>query len=102
MRYMTAKAKMMVAGTVIGAAAAGLMAALIVSGRIGLAGILAVAALAALAGLTGLIVGLQMRVKLERHRVWMQGYKDGCESAMRPFRTAAAGFTVIQVEGKGL
>lgn len=87
MKYMTGKAKMMVVGVGIGMAAAALIAALAVSGRIGWPGLLAVLALAFLTGLLGLLVGIQIRVKVERDKAWLKGYKDGME--------AGHGITVI-------
>lgn len=77
MRNMTGKAKMMAAGMALGLGVAFLLAALAASGRLGIWGILAVVLLIGMAGFSGWMIGIQMRVKLERDRIWMEGYKDG-------------------------
>lgn len=77
MKYMSGKAKIMVAGLAIGLAAAAVLAGLAVKGQIGFWGMAAVLFVAALAALAGWIIGIQMRVKIEKHRVWLEGYKDG-------------------------
>ena len=79
MRKMTGRARIMVVGMALGFGAAFLLAILAVSGRLGGWGLLAVLLLAGLAGLGGWMVGVQMRVKLEWDRIWMEGYKDGRE-----------------------
>lgn len=79
MKNMNAKARMMVAGIVIGTLGAGILAALIAAGRIGPAGFLAVSFLIALAGFGGWMIGVQTRVKIERDRAWVQGYRQGRE-----------------------
>ena len=53
MKYMTGKAKMMVTGIALGTVAAGVMAALIAAGKVGVAGSLVVVFLMALAGVSG-------------------------------------------------
>lgn len=79
MRYMNGKVKMMVTGLAIGLAAATLVAVLAVKGQIGVWGVAAVILVAALAGSAGWMIGVQMRVRFEKHRVWLEGYMNGRE-----------------------
>ena len=34
-----------------------------------------------LSGLSGWLVGIQRRLRLERHRIWLEGYKEGREAS---------------------
>lgn len=77
MRNMTGKAKMMAAGMAMGLGVAFLLAALAGAGRLEGWGLVAVILLISLAGISGWMIGTQMRVKLERDRIWLEGYKDG-------------------------
>lgn len=77
MRNMTGKAKMMAAGMALGLGVAFLLAALAAGGRLEGWGILAVLLLIGLSGLGGWMMGTQMRVRLEKDRIWLEGYKDG-------------------------
>lgn len=101
MKYMNGKAKMMVAGIVLGTVAAGGMAALIAAGKIGLAGSLVVMFLMALAGIGGWLLGIQMRVKIDRDRAWLRGYKDGRENSLPP-TTMIAEHILIRYRKSGL
>lgn len=95
MKYMSIRAKMMVVGIVLGMMGAGILAVLVAGGRIGLAGFLAVLLLALLAGFGGWLIGVQMRVKADHDRAFMQGYKQGREgqlvSTERRFNTIMIG-----------
>ena len=77
MKYMNGKAKMLVEGIVLGTGTMGMIAVLIAEGRIGRVGLLAVAPLIGLSGVSGWILGVQMRAKLDRDRIWIQGYRAG-------------------------
>lgn len=79
MRSMTGKARMMVTGLALGGGTAFLLAALAASGRLGVWGLLAILLLMGLASAGGCLMGIQMRVKLERDRIWLEGYKEGLE-----------------------
>lgn len=99
MRYMSGKAKMMVTGLAIGLTVATLMAALAVKGQIGFWGVAAVILVAALAGVAGWLVGVQMRVKFEKHRIWLEGYKNGREEVQVALQ---AGYRQIILPCEGL
>lgn len=79
MKNMTGKARMMVAGMALGVGVAFLLAALAAGGMLSGWGLMAVLLLIGLAGLSGWMIGTQMRVKLERDRIWLEGYKEGLE-----------------------
>lgn len=88
MRYMNGKAKMMVTGLAIGLVAATLVAVLAVKGQIGVWGVTAVILVAALAGSAGWMIGVQTRVRFEKHRVWLEGYMDGREEGQIAIRAS--------------
>ena len=77
MKRMDGKARMMVMGAGIGAASAALLVALAASGRIGGWGILAVMMLAGVTGFGGWLLGYQTRARMDRARIWLEGYMDG-------------------------
>ena len=79
MRNMTGKARMMAAGMALGAGVASLLAALAAGGLLNGWMLVAVFLLIGLAGISGWMIGTQMRVKLERDRIWLEGYKEGLE-----------------------
>ena len=89
MKYMNGKAKMLVEGIVLGTGTMGMIAVLIAEGRIGRLGLLAVALLIGLSGVSGWILGVQMRAKLDRDRIWIQGYRAGRTGEM--FRKRKSG-----------
>lgn len=81
MRRMDGKARMMVMGAGIGAASAALLVALAASGLLGGWGFLAVVMLAGLAGFGGWLLGCQTRARMDRDRIWLEGYKEGRKGA---------------------
>ncbi len=96
MRYMSGKAKMTVAGMVIGLTAATLITGLAMKGQLGFLGMAVVLLVAVLAGAAGWLIGVQMRVKADRDRAFLEGYKQGRErgelvSSQRRFTTILVG-----------
>lgn len=81
MKQTNSKVQMLVIGCVIGMAMAGLLVALVAGGHLGGIGLLAVILLIGLSGLIGWLVGIQRRLRLERHRIWLEGYKEGREAS---------------------
>ena len=81
MKQTNSKVQMLIIGCVIGMAMAGLLVALVAGGRLGGVGLLAVILLIGLSGLIGWLVGIQRRLWLERHRIWLEGYKEGREAS---------------------
>ncbi len=74
---MNSKAKMMALGIAIGLGAALLLVVLATECGASRVGIAAALLLTALAGFGGWMIGLQMQIKMERDRIWLEGYKDG-------------------------
>lgn len=73
---MNSKAKMMALGMAVGLGTALLIVVLVTECEISGIGFAAALLLTALAGFGGWMIGMQMRVKLERDRIWLEGYKD--------------------------
>lgn len=97
-RNITVRANLLIGGIVLGMAEAGILAALIAGDRIGLAGFAGVVVLALLAGFGGWMIGMQMRVRVDRDRAFMQGYKQGREGQLV---STERRFTTILVGGWG-
>lgn len=96
MKYMSGKAKMMVAGIGIGVAETGILAILIAAGKIGFWGAAAVGCLIVLSGFSGWMLGIQMRVQADHERAWMRGYQKG-----RGNRTPVNRFIAIFINSLG-
>lgn len=102
MRNMTRSAKMMTVGMVMGLGVAFLLAALAAAGRLEGWGLVAVVLLIALASLSGWMIGTQMRVKLERDRIWLEGYKEGLERYQEKQRDEFVCSLSTRLRGPGL
>lgn len=102
MRNMTGKARMMAAGMALGAGTAFLLAALAAGGILGGWRLIAVLLLIVLAGISGWMIGTQMRVKLERDRIWLEGYKEGLEKYQEDQRADFVCSVYSRLGGPGL
>lgn len=91
MKRMTGKARMLMEGAVLGTGMTGAALYLLAAGQARGLGLLAIVVLAGLSGVAGWMLGAQMRVKLERDRIWMQGYKTGRTESMEEVREIRIG-----------
>lgn len=77
MKRLSVRSKVMVIGFVLGLAATGLMASLIVGQKVGLTGMLIVSAVMLVTYIFGWYIGKEAKVSCQYNKAWEDGYREG-------------------------